>query len=44
MLFGTDSAIRVFSVYEQHQDRLYSVYCLDIFKTWGTTCSNEIFH
>ena len=44
VLFGTDSAIRVSSVHEQHQNRPYSVYCLDIFKTWGTTCSNEIFH
>ena len=44
VLFWKYSAVRVSSVQEQHQNRLYSVYCFDIFKTWGTTCSNEIFH
>ena len=33
MLFGTDSVIRVSPVHEEQENRLYSVYCLDICKT-----------
>ena len=44
VLFWKYSAVTGSSVQEQHQNRLYSVYCFDLFKTWGTTCSNEIFH